>query len=92
MLFRSHRLVNAELVDIKSLPGDQEEIVQKTISNFVAETGSEVGSQLLKNWGSSKKRISLVMPRDYARVLAAMEKAEREGLPSEKVIMEVVNG
>ena len=87
-----HRLVNAELVDIKSLPGDQEEIVQKTISNFVAETGSEVGSQLLKDWGSSKKRISLVMPRDYARVLAAMEKAEREGLPSEKVIMEVVNG
>ena len=86
------RLVNTELVDIKSLPGDQEEIVQKTISNFVAETGSEVGSQLLKDWGSSKKRISLVMPRDYARVLAAMEKAEREGLPSEKVIMEVVNG
>jgi len=32
------------------------------------------------------------MPRDYARVLAAMEKAEREGLPSEKVIMEVING
>ena len=86
------RLVNTELVDIKSLPGDQEEIVQKTISNFVTETGSEVGSQLLKDWGSSKKRISLVMPRDYARVLAAMEKAEREGLPSEKVIMEVVNG
>ena len=64
----------------------------KIISNFVTETGSEVGSELLKDWNSSKKRLSLVMPRDYARVLAAMEKAEREGLPSEKVIMEVING
>jgi glutamate synthase (NADPH/NADH) large chain len=31
----------------------------------------------------------LVMPRDYARVLAAMEKATREGLPIDQYVMEV---
>jgi glutamate synthase (NADPH/NADH) large chain len=44
------------------------------------------------NWDENKKRISMVMPRDYARVLAAMERAEREGLPVDKVVMEAING
>ena len=86
------RLVNTELVDVLQLPGDQEENVKNLISAFVTETGSEIGSELLKDWSSAKKRISLIMPRDYAKVLTAIERAEREGLPVEKVIMEVVNG
>jgi glutamate synthase (NADPH/NADH) large chain len=31
----------------------------------------------------------LIMPRDYARVLAAIEKATREGLPVDEYVMEV---
>jgi glutamate synthase (NADPH/NADH) large chain len=31
------------------------------------------------------------MPRDYARVLAAMEKANREGLPIDQYVMEVAS-
>ena len=73
------RLVNAELVDVLQLPGDQEENVKNLISAFVTETGSEIGSELLKDWSSAKKRISLIMPRDYAKVLTAIERAEREG-------------
>jgi glutamate synthase (NADPH) large chain len=86
------RLVNTEMVDVLTLPGDQEETVKNLISSFVAQTGSEVGSALLKDWNSAKKRISMVMPRDYAKVLSAIEKAEREGLPADKVIMEAING
>jgi glutamate synthase (NADPH/NADH) large chain len=86
------RLVNTELVDVLALPADQEEILKSHISKFVSETGSEVGSELLKDWNSAKKRFSLIMPRDYAKVLAAIEKAEREGLPVEKAIMEAING
>jgi glutamate synthase (NADPH/NADH) large chain len=33
-----------------------------------------------------------VMPRDYARVLAAMERALSEGLPRDQYVMEVANG
>ena len=85
-------LVNTELVDVLALPADQEIYVRDLLSNFEAETGSVVAAQLLKNWEESKKRISMIMPRDYARVLAAMDRAEREGLPVDKVVMEAVNG
>jgi glutamate synthase (NADPH/NADH) large chain len=85
-------LVNTELVDVLALPADQEVFVKDLLSNYEAETGSVVAAELLKSWGESKKRISMIMPRDYARVLAAMDRAEREGLPVDKVVMEAVNG
>jgi glutamate synthase (NADPH/NADH) large chain len=81
--------VNSEMVDILAVPQDQIQNLKNNISLFFAETGSEVAGQLLKDWDKSLARISLVMPRDYARVLAAMERAEREGLPVDELVMEV---
>jgi glutamate synthase (NADPH/NADH) large chain len=81
--------VNSEMVDILAVPVDQIVILKENISTFHAETGSEIASELLKNWEKSLARISLVMPRDYARVIAAMERAEREGLPVDELVMEV---
>ena len=86
------RLVNTEMVDILALPGDQEEIVKSHISKFYAETGSNIAGELIKDWQSAKKRISMVMPRDYARVLDVMAKAQREGLPIESAVMAAING
>ncbi|MDA2965754.1 MAG: glutamate synthase-related protein, partial [Actinomycetota bacterium] len=87
-----HRLVNPEMVDILSLPEDQEEMVRKNISKFFAETGSKIAGELSKNWSADKLRISLVMPRDYARVLEVVAKAERSGLSAESEVMAVLNG
>ena len=86
------RLVNTEMVDILALPGDQEEIIKSYISKFYAETGSKIAGELIKDWQSAKKRISMVMPRDYARVLDVMAKAQREGLPIESAVMAAING
>jgi len=86
------RLVNTEMVDILALPGDQEEIIKSYISKFYAETGSKIAGELIKDWLSAKKRISMVMPRDYARVLDVMAKAQREGLPIESAVMAAING
>ena len=86
------RLVNTEMVDILALPGDQEEIIKSHISKFYAETGSKIAGELIKDWLSAKKRISMVMPRDYARVLDVMAKAQREGLPIESAVMAAING
>jgi glutamate synthase (NADPH/NADH) large chain len=86
------QLVNAEMVDILSLPVDQEDLVYKTISKFYAETGSKIAGEITKDWQSAKSRISLVMPRDYARVLDVMAKAERSGLSVESEVMAVLNG
>ena len=84
------RLVNTEMVDVLALPADQELRVKGLISRFADETGSVVAQMLISDWDAQKNRISLVMPRDYARVLAAMERAEREGLDVNKVVMEAL--
>jgi glutamate synthase (NADPH/NADH) large chain len=86
------RLVNTEMVDVLSLPIDQEEIVKGLISKFYAETGSKIASEVINDWANSKSRISLVMPRDYARVLEVMAKAQREGLPVDSAVMAAING
>jgi glutamate synthase (NADPH/NADH) large chain len=81
--------VNADMVDVLAVPEDQKEILKSHISSYFTETGSEIASALLKDWDKSIARISLIMPRDYARVLAAMERATREGLPVDALVMEV---
>jgi glutamate synthase (NADPH/NADH) large chain len=74
---------------ILAVPEDQKEILRSLISDFADETGSVVASDLIKDWANAIKRISLVMPRDYARVLDAMARATREGLPVDALVMEV---
>jgi len=81
--------VNQEMVDIIAVPNDQKEILRTLISSFEVETGSTVAHELLADWDKAVARISLVMPRDYARVLGAIEKANREGLPVDQYVMEV---
>jgi glutamate synthase (NADPH/NADH) large chain len=81
--------VNADMVDVLAVPDDQKEILKDHVSKYFAETGSEIANALLKDWEKSLTRISLIMPRDYARVLAAMERATREGLPVDALVMEV---
>jgi glutamate synthase (NADPH/NADH) large chain len=81
--------VNTDMADIVAVPEDQQEILQLLIAAFAQETQSEVATELLNNWKESIKRISLVMPRDYARVLDAMARATREGLPVDALVMEV---
>ncbi|CAB5050402.1 unannotated protein [freshwater metagenome] len=81
--------VNTDMADIVAVPEDQQETLQVLIAAFAQETQSEVATELLTNWKESIKRISLVMPRDYARVLDAMARATREGLPVDALVMEV---
>ncbi len=81
--------VNQEMVDIISVPPDQKESLRALISSFEVETGSVIAHELLADWDKALSRISLVMPRDYARVLGAIEKANREGLPVDQYVMEV---
>ena len=85
-------LVNTEMVDLLTLPAVHEDFVKSSLSNFFVESGSAVAKELLSDWDKSKSRFTLVMPRDYARVLEVMAKAQREGMPVDHAVMEVVNG
>ena len=85
-------LVNTEMVDLLTLTDKYEEFVKTSISKFFTETGSKVAHELLKDWDKNKSRITLIMPRDYARVMEVMAKAQREGLPVESAVMAAING
>ena len=85
-------LVNTEMVDLLSVPADKEGFVRGSISNFFVETGSQIAKDLLADWEKNKSRITLIMPRDYARVLEVMAKAQREGLPVDSAVMAEING
>jgi glutamate synthase (NADPH/NADH) large chain len=85
-------LVNAEMVDLLSLPTDKEKFVKGSISDFFVETGSKIAKELLADWENNKSRITLIMPRDYARVLEVMARAQRKGLPVDSAVMAEING
>jgi glutamate synthase (NADPH/NADH) large chain len=73
-------LLNIEMVDAL-VPSDADlELLRKLIIRHREETGSEVAESLLDDWHASARRFTKVLPRDYARVLAARQEAESEGL------------
>ena len=86
------QLVNTEMVDILPVPRAQFEKLKSLVSKFYAETGSVVAHSLLENFEENVKRFSMIMPRDYARILNVIEQAEREGRVAEEMIMESLNG
>jgi glutamate synthase (NADPH/NADH) large chain len=86
------RLVNPDMVDVLTLTPSRSKQLHDLISKYYAETGSHVADSLLKGWSTESSRISMVMPRDYAKVLAAMERAEREGLNVDEAVMEATRG
>ena len=86
------RLINPEMVDVIAIPADQDEKLHNLIERFYQESNSSIAKELLSDWSAAKNRISLVMPRDYARVLDIMSKAEREGLPVESAVMAAISG
>ena len=86
------RLVNPEMVDVLTLTPARSQQVHELITKFAKETGSVVAQAILSDWGVQSARISMVMPRDYAKVLAAMERAEREGLNVDEAVMEATRG
>ncbi len=82
-------LVNRDMVDVLAIPADERERLHDAVSEFAKETGSEVAQSLLADWDAALTRFSLIMPRDYARVMASMKRAINEGLPEDHYVMEV---
>jgi glutamate synthase (NADPH/NADH) large chain len=56
------------------------EFLRSLVVRHYEETESAVAAYLLDDWETACDRFTKVLPRDYARVLAAREQAESEGL------------
>src|SRR5690242_14603789 len=72
--------VNPELVDVGPLRPDDETTVRDLLQRHLDWTESAVAAHLLQEWETAKERFSLVLPRDYQRVLDVRTAAEAEGL------------
>jgi len=87
--------VNGELVDLTPVGGERADELFALVRRHREETGSRVAAELLVDWPASAGRFSLVMPRDYKRVLEARAEALEEGLDEDQAnarIMEVLHG
>jgi glutamate synthase (NADPH/NADH) large chain len=88
-----HTLVNPELVDLHPATVDESELLHDLVRRHHEETGSERAAKLLADWPAAAARFTTVMPRDYARVLAAKAAAERDGLDEDattRAMMEAI--
>jgi glutamate synthase (NADPH/NADH) large chain len=86
--------LNRELVDGLDLRGEDLSRIRVLLEEHQSYTGSEVARQLLALTDAQlKKRFTLLMPREYAKVLAAMKATQ--GMSEQemtKAIMEVQHG
>ncbi|MGN6636430.1 MAG: glutamate synthase-related protein, partial [Oryzihumus sp.] len=72
--------VNSELVDLTPLREGDEKAVHELLTRHREWTDSAVAARLLADWDNVKSRFTLVLPRDYQRVLDVRAAAESEGL------------
>ncbi|RPI13325.1 MAG: glutamate synthase large subunit, partial [Lysobacterales bacterium] len=84
--FRSR--VNTQMVDLEKLE-DAAEItaVRRLVERHAEHTSSARARQLLDGWDHAVPKFVKVIPRDYRRMLAAIARAEEQGLVGEEAIM-----
>ncbi|MCU1591300.1 MAG: glutamate synthase large subunit [Frankiales bacterium] len=84
------RLVNREMVDLEPLDEGDGETLRQMLAEHVAETGSPVAQSILAagDWA----RFTKVMPRDYKKVLLAIEQARQDGTDVDEAIMAASKG
>ncbi len=84
--FRS--MVNAQMVDLEGVtdPPDVAEL-RRLVERHLQHTASMRARQVLDDWDNTLPRFVKVIPRDYKRMLAAIARAEEQGLVGEEAIM-----
>ena len=96
MLDLNRDRLNTEMVDPFGLTDDDVARITQLLELHVAETGSTVAQGLLEAGPDAwRGRFTRVLPRDYARVIAARADAEASGLSEEETVekmMEAAHG
>ncbi len=79
---------NQQMVALEKLQSPEEiSDVRAMIERHVKFTGSKRGEQILKLWNEMVPKFVKVLPKDYKRVLEAIERVKSQGLSGEQAIM-----
>jgi glutamate synthase (ferredoxin) len=82
------RNLNLQMVAVEKIDSATEAVALRTlIERHQAYTGSPKAAQLLATWETSLSKFIKVMPKDYKRMLACIEKAEAQGLTGDEAVM-----
>ncbi|WP_287003921.1 MULTISPECIES: glutamate synthase large subunit [Gordonia] len=84
--------LNPELVDLEPLDDEDIEFLSGIIGEHRGETASPVAAAILADWENTQQAFAKVMPRDFKRVLAAIDAAEKSGRDVNEAIMEAARG
>ncbi len=81
-------LCNMQMVGLEGLEDSEEiKIVRGMIERHAKVTGSERAKQILNLWEEMVRKFVKVLPKDYKRVLLAMERVKSAGLSGDEAIM-----
>ena len=80
--------INKQMVDLERLenPAEIAEL-RRLVENHLERTSSSRARQVLDAWDEWLPKFVRVIPRDYQRMLAAIARAEEQGLVGEEAIM-----
>ncbi|GAC1593109.1 MAG: glutamate synthase large subunit [Acidimicrobiales bacterium] len=84
--------INPEMVDLDPLTDEDRATLFDLVTDHGELTGSAVAARLLESWDSAVEQFVKVFPKDYKKVLAAMARAEADGLDVVDTVMEAARG
>ncbi len=80
--------VNTQMVDVERLEDAQQIArVRAMIERHRDYTGSNRARYVLENWARLVSRFVAVVPRDYKRAIASLQRAHSQGLSGEEAVM-----
>ncbi|MFM7627500.1 MAG: glutamate synthase large subunit, partial [Gammaproteobacteria bacterium] len=80
--------VNAQMVEVGRVEDPAEaESLRALIARHVEVTGSPHAQRLLDAWPTVLPRFARVIPKDYKRVLACLQRAHDQGLSGDEAVM-----
>jgi glutamate synthase (ferredoxin) len=77
---------NTQMADIEPLDEEDQETVYQMIQKHADYTKSQKAAKVLANWQEFAPKFIKVMPRDYKRVLQAIQQAIAEGLSGDDAL------
>lgn len=78
---------NREMVDLERMEPEETEEVRAMIQRHADATGSARARAVLEHWDEKAPQFVKVIPRDFKRMLAAMQSIRRTGLSGDAAIM-----
>ena len=84
--------LNKELVTMSAVTEKYDaQTLRAMIERHAAETGSPRARTILENWAETLPLFKKILPDDYRRMLAAIERLEEKGLPRDQAELEAFN-